>query len=172
MTGRVVVAGIGSEHRRDDGVGPVVARLATGACRGGVPGPDASDVGPLDEPLDLLGRWDDAALAVVVDATCSGLPAGTVQEVRLAAGDAATTGPGRGTSPPRAGHRTPGTTSTHGIGLVGVLRLARAVGRAPREVVVVAIEGADFADGVGLTPAVAAAVPVAVERVRALIGGR
>ncbi len=171
MTAHVVVAGIGSEHRRDDGVGPTVARLATVAATDDPGRRGAVDVGPLGEPLDLLGRWDGADLAVVVDATCSGLPAGTVHEVRLAVADPGTSPPDRG-APPPVGRRPPGATSTHGIGLVGVLQLARAVGSAPRRVVVVAVEGADFGDGVGFTPAVAAAVPVAVERVRSLIEDR
>ena len=66
----------------------------------------------------------------------------------------------------------PGTrrsTSTHGIGLAGVLRLARAVGHAPGRVVVVGIEGDDFGRGPGLSPAVDAAVPGAVRRVVELI---
>ena len=60
-------------------------------------------------------------------------------------------------------------TSTHGISLAGVLRLARAVGRAPARVVVVGIEGDDFGKGTGLSPAVHAAVPVAVGKVLELI---
>ena len=61
--------------------------------------------------------------------------------------------------------------STHGIGLAGVFRLARAVGAAPRRVVVVGIEGEDFAQGVGLSPAVEIALPDAVDKVLGL-GGR
>ncbi len=39
-----------------------------------------------------------------------------------------------------------------------VLRLAQAMGHPPRRVVVVGIEGENFADGVGLSPAVELAV--------------
>ena len=67
-----------------------------------------------------------------------------------------------------AGHT--GSTSTHGIGLAGVLRLARAVGHAPRRVIVVGIEGDDFGRGPGLSPAVDAAIPGAVRRVVELMG--
>ncbi len=63
----------------------------------------------------------------------------------------------------------PGTTSTHGIGLPGVLRLAQALDQAPARVVVVGIEGEDFGRGTGLSPAVHAAVPVAVASVVELI---
>ena len=62
-----------------------------------------------------------------------------------------------------------GTTSTHGIGLAGVLRLARAVGSAPKRVVVVGIEGDDFGQGTGLSPAVDRALPHAARHVMELI---
>ena len=157
MTGRpahVVVAGLGSEFRRDDGAGPLVAeRAVTQAGRGTV-------IGPLADALDLLGEWDDADLAVVVDAVHSGQVPGTLTTVELVDGS--------GSELP-GGHR--GSSSTHGIGLAGVLRLARAVHRAPGRVVVVGIEGDDFSQGTGLSPAVQAAVPAAVSRVVDLIGG-
>jgi len=143
---RVVVAGVGSEFRHDDGAGPAVARRTAEEV------PDTRDVGPIVDPLDLLGRWDDADLAVLIDAVCSGARPGTVCVV-----DLMTLTPG------------PGPTSTHGISLSGVLRLAQAVDRAPARVVVVGIEGDDFGRGVGLSPAVEAAIPVAVRRVVDLI---
>ena len=59
--------------------------------------------------------------------------------------------------------------STHGIGLAGVLRLAQAVGNAPRRVVLVGIEGEDFGQGIGLSPAVAKALPEAVSKVLHLL---
>jgi len=151
----VVVAGFGSEYRRDDGVGPLVAARAVAEA------PLSSDVGPLSDPLDLLGIWNGADLAIVVDAVDSGGPAGTVRVMemdvsRLSAFD-------DGTPPAHA------TASTHGIGLAGVLRLSRALGQAPRRVVVVGIEGECFDRGQGLSPSVQAAVPEAVHRVVELI---
>jgi hydrogenase maturation protease len=112
----------------------------------------------MTDPLDLLGTWDGADLAIVVDAIRSGAAPGTLTIVDLA-GHLDTSEP----------IERPGTTSTHGIGLSGVLRLARAIGRAPLRVVVVGIEGEDFGRGVGLSPAVDAAVPGAVNRVVDLI---
>jgi hydrogenase maturation protease len=143
---RVVVASLGNEYRRDDGAGRVVAACAVDRVRG------VHDVGPQVDPLDLLGRWDGSDLAIVIDATRGGGVPGAVQVVDLAA-----------TS------EHPGATSTHGISLSGVLRLARAVGRAPARVVVVGIEGGDFGKGKGLSPAVTAAVPFAVGKVVELI---
>jgi hydrogenase maturation protease len=151
MTGRTVVAGMGSEFRRDDGVGPVVAARVAHRI-GGV-----CDMGPVAEPLDLLGRWDRAALAVVVDAVRSGATPGSVAVVDLSEVGGARTS---GASP----------SSTHGLDLADVLRLARAVDQAPDRVVVVTIKGADFGQGWGLSPAVADAVPEAVETVVKLLG--
>lgn len=155
--GPVVVASLGSVDRRDDGVGPAVVDGVAARV------PAARAVGPLADPLDLLGVWDGARLAVVVDAVRSGEVPGTVRQVELAGGI------------PVAGEwsggrdRLTGTTSTHGIGLSGVLRLARAVGRAPERVVVVGIEGERFSHGDWLSPAVAAAVPEAVRLVVELV---
>ena len=169
----VVVAGFGSEYRHDDGVGIVVAeRLA--ALVG-----DALDIGPVVDPLDLLGRWDDADLAIVVDAVHSGASPGTLRLIELTAPSpvGAREGPedlarsddgGTGSAVSRE-QRGPGVTSSHGIGLTGVVRLARAVGRAPKRVVVVGVEGHDFAQGTGLSPSVARAVPEAVDRVVTMI---
>ncbi len=65
---RVVVAGMGNEYRRDDGAGPAVAAASAKEA------PATIDIGPVVDPLDLLGRWDGADLAIVVDALRSGGP--------------------------------------------------------------------------------------------------
>ncbi len=149
---RVVVAGLGSEYRCDDAAGPLVAARAAQAA--GL----AEAVGPLGDPLDLLGTWDGADLAIVVDAVRSGRPPGTLRVLEL-------TGAPSGHVTEEAGT----ATSTHGIGLASVLRLARAIGSAPARVVVVGIEGEAFGLGTTLSPAVAAAVGPAVRRVVELI---
>ena len=141
----VVVAGLGNEYRRDDGAGSVVAALIVSQTV-------VRDVGPVIDPLDLLGRWDGADLAIVIDAIRSGSAPGTVRIVDLTTGS-----------------ESHGVTSTHGISLSGVLRLAQTVGRAPARVIIVGIEGADFGNGPGLSPAVELAVPEAVRKVVDLI---
>ncbi len=150
---RVLVAGMGSEYRRDDGAGPAAVALVARQC------PGVTVVGPLDDPLDLLGLWDGVDLAVVVDAVSSGSPPGTVQLVEL---DPSASKPGR------AGG-TSSASSTHGIGLAGVYRLARAIERAPSRLVVVGIEGSDFGQGVGMTPAVEEGVVHAARHVTEMI---
>lgn len=139
---RVVVASLGNEYRRDDGAGQIVAAAVAEQA------PGVDNIGPQVDPLDLLGRWDDADLAIVIDATRADGTPGAVRVVDLG-----------------SGAESPGVTSTHGITLSGVLRLARAVGRAPARVIVVGIEGDDFGKGTGLSPSVCSAVPVAVSLV-------
>lgn len=156
-TDRIVVIGVGSELRGDDGVGPVVAKRfaqlagaylgAIGACR---------VLAPVGDPLDLLGEWDGADLAVVVDATRSGLAPGTISVLESDLESTLLT-------------ERPGQSSTHGIGLAAVFRLARAVGRAPSRTVVVGIEGEDFAQGCRLSPSVDASVDEAVACVADLV---
>jgi len=74
-----VVAGLGNEFRHDDGIGPLVAARVADQARA------VLDIGPLAEPLDLLGRWDGADLVVLIDAVRSGAAPGTIGLVDLEA---------------------------------------------------------------------------------------
>ena len=154
---RVLVGGFGSRYRRDDNVGPVVADAVAAAAL------DVHLVGPFSDPLDLLGPWDHADLVVIIDATRSGAVPGTLHVVEL--------DPGGTTTAEDPGALIARSTSTHGIGLAGVWRLARAIGSAPRRVVVVGVEGQSFDFGETLSPAVAQCVPRAVRHVQELIAG-
>ena len=165
---RVVVAGIGNLMRHDDAVGPLVARRVAERFEGAA-GADAASPGkdldvafasPLGEPLELLGKWDGADLAVVVDAVRSGAPAGTVTLDWL--------GPG-GLEAVAGDRRSP---STHGLGVADVFRLASTLGQAPARVALVGVEGADFSFGEGLSAPVAAGLREAVELAIAVSSGQ
>jgi hydrogenase maturation protease len=158
----VVIAGLGNEYRHDDAVGVIVSERAAEAT-------GARSLGPLVDPLELLGRWDGASCAIVVDALRSGAAPGTIRVL-----DVSTPGPDRARDPsgdemPAFPPRKRPVTSTHGIDVVGALRIARAVGGAPRRVVLVGIEGEDFSSGIGLTSRVGSAMPEAVHRVVTLV---
>ena len=156
--GRVVVAGIGSALRRDDGVGQAVVRRfleATGAADGCAS--RCRILAPLGDPLDLVGEWDGAVLAVVVGATRSGRAPGTITELEIVPG---------ATGPPA---QSSSQSSTHGIGIAQVLRLARALGSGPSRTIVVGIEGEDFAPGSKLSPSVEAVLGEAAARVDELV---
>lgn len=145
----VVVAGIGNELRGDDGVGAAVVHALR--SRGG---PSVASA-VLSEPVDLLELWDDRTrTAVIVDATRGSGPPGAVTVTDLGA-EAATGGAD--------------WANTHVVGLGGVVRLARALGRCPEQVVLVGVEGADFGVGAPLSPAVIEVVPQVADRVLEMV---
>ncbi|MGW3498047.1 hydrogenase maturation protease [Streptomyces sp. NPDC001020] len=151
------VIGIGNEYRRDDGVGhAVIALLRQRAVAR--PLPPGTLVRECDgDPGHLIGLWEDAALAIVVDA-CFPAPAHPGRIHRW--------GPATDT---RLRCATAKRHSTHGLGLVETLHLARRLDRDPGRLVVYAVEGADRSLGTGLTPAVAEAVRPLAERIEAEI---
>lgn len=145
MTVTAVVIGIGNSFRRDDGVGPAVAeRLA----RCGLPG--VRVVPATGEPAALLDAWRDTAHAVVVDAA-----------------------DGKNSTPGRirrwSGHDldAAAVVSSHALGLAQTCALGEALGRMPGKLVVFTVDVADTGHGVGLTPAVAAAVPKVTDSILA-----
>jgi hydrogenase maturation protease len=138
----VVVIGIGNRWRRDDAVGlEVAARLRAR-------GLDVRDAE--GETVELLDLWERARSAIVVDAAGPGAQPGTVH--RFEAADA----------PVPAGLSS---TSTHALGIAEAVELGRALGRLPERLLVIAIEGADFSAGEGLTPTVAATVDPVVDMI-------
>jgi hydrogenase maturation protease len=134
---KTAVIGVGNEYRRDDGVGPaVVARLAQLEL------PQVALIVSDGEPSQLIDAWTDTELTVLIDAVLSGhAEPGRVHRTSL------------GALPTGAG-----AASTHGVGIPEAVRLADALDRAPRRLVVYAVEAADLGFGVGLSPAVAASV--------------
>ena len=134
---KVVVIGIGNGYRSDDGAGLAAAELLRAEA------PDIEVVANEQEPLRLIDAWDEADLALVVDAVSSGAEPGTIH--RFDATD---------DLPPATVFRG----STHAIGVWDAIALARTLGRLPGRVRVYGIEGETFSAGDHLTPAVAAAV--------------
>jgi hydrogenase maturation protease len=150
-----LVVGLGSADRGDDGVGPVVAcRVAALA----LPGVEAV---VHEDPTDLIELWSGRFLAVVVDALCSGAPAGTVQVLETGA---------EGTRLPDSARAETGRGGTHAFGLATAVELARALRRLPRRLVIVGVEASCFDHGALLSPNVEAAVPVAVTAVVEALG--
>ncbi|MFJ9898309.1 hydrogenase maturation protease [Streptomyces sp. NPDC091280] len=139
----IAVIGVGNAFRRDDGVGPaVIARLRERATDRPLPADTVLSACDGD-PGRLIGLWEGARLAVVVDAAHAhpGTP-GRVHRLELDAGHLA----------------PPSSTSSHGLGLGEAVELARVLGLLPQHLVVYAVEGADSEFGAGLSPAVAASV--------------
>lgn len=143
---RIRVIGVGSEQG-DDSAGLVVAdRLRH--C----PLPANVDVVECPRPgLDLLDELSGADAVVVVDAMQSGRPAGTVRRIPIEL------------LQPQRGY------SSHSLGVAEALELAKALGRLPRHVEIVGIEGSIACEG-ALSPAVAKGVEAAAEEILALLG--
>jgi hydrogenase maturation protease len=149
---RVLVAGIGNVFRTDDGFGPEVARRLAG-----LPWPDGVQVVDygirgMHLAYDLLDGWDEV---VLVDAVPDRGAVGTVALLQL---------------PADAGGRA--SVDAHGMDPGTVLAtLAALGGRLPACTLLVGCQVTDTRDGMGLTPPVEAAVPVAVELVRTVVTG-
>ena len=104
-----------------------------------------------ERPVELLDLLDGIDRAVLVDATRSGQPPGTVHE------------------PAADDLREARAVSSHGLGVREALAMARALGRAPKWVAIIGIEVAStIGDGVSLP--VRAALSEASARVRAKCG--
>ena len=149
--GPVVVVGIGSAYRRDDGAGPAVIGMLSGRV------PAGTELLVADgEPTWLVEAWTGAAAAIVVDAvTGSGAPAGTLHRIVLCPPEPAVLAP---ESP---------TLSWHGAGLGTAIALAEALGRVPPLLIVHGVQAADTGYGDTMTPPVAAALSELAAAVRA-----
>lgn len=126
---------LGTPYRGDDAAGPLVEERLRAA--------GARILSCDHEPTRLLEQWAGLELVVIVDAVRSGAPAGTVHRIETAADPLP---------------RDLGLASSHAFGVAEALELGRALDRAPRRVVVYGIEGAAFAMGDPVSPAVAGAV--------------
>lgn len=137
------VLGVGNRLRRDDGVGPWVAGELARRMGNNI------DVRQLaGDGFSLLDAFAGAHEVLLVDAVQSGAPPGTVHRLDAAAGPL-----------PQDALRC----STHALGVVEAVELARALGDLPARLQVYGIEGEDFGPGEGLSAAVAAAAGALVE---------
>ncbi len=143
---RSCVIGLGNPDRGDDGLGHAALRLLAGTVAADITLLQRNAAGP-----GLLDDWRDFDKVILVDAAAGPNPG---QIHRLEA-----------TSPGLPMPLAPG--STHGLGLAETLALAKALGRLPPQLVIYAMEGADYSFGAALSPAVAAAMPRLAVRLRA-----
>jgi hydrogenase maturation protease len=150
VTGATLVVGLGRTDRRDDGVGPAVARVVAERPLQGL------EVRTEEDPTALLDLWEGHDHVVLVDAVVTGRSPGTLH--RLEVGTDA---------PPLPAESWAGTgrAGTHAFGLATAVELGRALGRLPARVVVVGVEAADVDLGDTLSPAVAAVVEQAADLV-------
>jgi hydrogenase maturation protease len=137
-----VVIGVGNPDRGDDGAGPEVIRRLGSIARPGMKLVSTSG----SDPATIIDAWAEVGTAVVVDAMVSGAASGTVTRFDLTE------------------NRLPSAVrlvSTHALGAATAIELARALGKLPGRLIVYGIEAGTMGDGIGLSPAVAAAVDAA-----------
>jgi len=148
MTARILVAGIGNVFLGDDGFGVEVARHL--AALPLPPDVVVRDVGIRGVHLayELADGWD---LLVFVDAVSRGGPPGTLHVLEP------------------QGDRAIFARDAHGMDLDGILATARSLGAPPCAVIVVGCDVLDVAEGIGLSPAIQAAVPEAARTILALV---
>lgn len=137
----MLILGCGNPLRSDDGAGILVAEklrklgVAAQTCAG--------------EATSLVEAWSGADDVMIVDAVVTGAPVGTVQTW-----DA---------WKPLTSFATP--ASTHGLGLVEAIELARILDRLPGRLRVYGIEGRRFESGVAISPEVDSGIEEVVRRI-------
>jgi hydrogenase maturation protease len=135
----IVLIGLGSEYRSDDALGLLVARELSRRALEGIRVLEAQG-----EVASLLHVWEDARCALLVDALSAPDPPGAVMRFDLS----------------EAG--LPAflkTASSHLIGLVEAVELARQLQRLPRTTILYGIVGKCFEMGTGLSDCVVKAIP-------------
>jgi hydrogenase maturation protease len=139
------ILAVGNPDRGDDGVGPyVLAGLA-----GRLPEEDllCSD-GEVSGLIAIFERCSELILIDAMDGPAAGLAPGDV--LRLDANDPALA-------------EAPLHASTHAMGVVEAIALARSLGVLPAQLTVIAIAGASFAVGRGISASVAHAAQALIE---------
>jgi len=142
---RILIIGVGNEYRRDDGVGPVVARWLK---EKGLP--NTTIIEETGEGAALMERWKGADVVILLDAASSGAEPGTVHRFEAQA-----------RSIPTMSFRS----STHAFGLAEAVELARTFNQLPPRLIVYGIEGKRFEAGIGLSPEVERAAREVAEHV-------
>lgn len=160
-TGRTLIAGVGNVFLGDDGFGSATAQALAGAA---LPEQvEVADIGVRGVHLayQLLDGYDTL---ILLDVVRNGETPGTITvlETSLATHAAVDAG-----APP---------VDPHAMGPDAVLRLlaglTASLGAAVGRVLVVGCEPVTLDEGIGLSPAVAAAVPTAVAIVQELVGAK
>ncbi|HLF60756.1 MAG TPA: hydrogenase maturation protease [Acidimicrobiia bacterium] len=130
---RRIVIGVGNPTRGDDAAGLEVARRVRRV--------EAHQ--EANGSYELMDVWEGADEVIVVDAARSGAPPGTVHRF-----DAHHEPLPRGIL----------ATSTHSVGVMETIEMARRLGRLPERIMVYGIEVSTLAPGVGLSDQVEQAV--------------
>jgi hydrogenase maturation protease len=144
---RVLVIALGNPDRGDDGVGLAVAQCLRELLPNEVPIISASG-----DALGLIPTWAEFDAIICIDAVASANAPGSIHRFDLTAADLP---------------NQFAVASSHALGLVDAIALARALQETPRQIIVYGVEGVCFAAAAPLTPEVAAAIVDVAHRVAA-----
>ncbi len=128
-----MVIALGNRFRGDDAVGSLVADILRHRY------PLCTVIDGVGDALDIIGAWENADLAVIVDATTTGKPPGTVLRIETGAGPL-----------PKDLARC----SSHGLGIAESVALSETMGLLPARLVIYAIEARTFEPGAAISPEV------------------
>jgi hydrogenase maturation protease len=140
----ILIGGIGNVLLGDDGVGPYVARLLNAGYEF-EPGVEVLDLGT--PALDLIDELSGREAVILIDSVHAGAAAGAVTLYQ---------------KEDIVRHRPEVRMDPHSPALVETLLSAELFGVAPGEVLLIGVQGADFAAGCELSEDVSRAIPLAI----------
>jgi hydrogenase maturation protease len=139
------VIGIGNSFRRDDGLGPAIARRI---AESDLPG--ARVIESSGDLTSLADEMRDCDSLVLIDSVSAGGAPGSIYRI----------------DPLISEIPTANKFSTHGIGITQALALLKKVSGLPAKTILYGIEGADFSHGEGLSDPVLAAIDALVDHIK------
>jgi hydrogenase maturation protease len=142
----MLVIGVGNTYRGDDGAGPAVIALLRAEELPGVRMLECDG-----DCSALLDAWHGADAVILIDAVSSGARPGTIYRFDALA---------------QALPREVSFQSTHAFGVAEALALGRTLGQLPSSLILYAIQGRNFATGIGLSPEVESAVQVVAQQLK------
>ena len=147
---KALVVGIGNNLRGDDDAGLAVARMMK------LEQPASVTILELNNDVTaLIDHLSGFDVAMIIDATQSASPPGTIHRFDASAIPLP---------------ETPSSRSTHGLTVGSVLELARIQQQLPKKVLVYGIEGKQFSHGSSLTPEVERAVRIVAQMIYGDLG--
>jgi hydrogenase maturation protease len=142
---RILIIGVGNDHRHDDAAGLIAARRLRARKL-----PRVTVVESTGEGTALMELWQNANTVILLDTVQSGAAPGALHRLDARA---------------RTVHTSFLRCSTHAFGIAEAIELARALDQLPPRLIVLGIEGRNFAQGTGLSPKVERALPALVRAV-------
>jgi hydrogenase maturation protease len=144
---KILVVCLGNPDRGDDALGAIVAQKLSGRLPA-----DVALILRSGDTLCLIEDWTGYDAVICVDAAAPMGTLGRIHRIDVRADEL----------PPNMA-----VTSSHALSLFDVIHLACALGCAPRDIIVYAVEGFQFDAGAPVTAAVAASAAEAARRVMA-----